>query len=60
MVISEMAMFGTATAAEEGVLHSFRVGIHLRQVLAKCHVAVTFSMPITYPSGVTGALVTEL
>lgn len=60
MVISEMAMFGTATAAEQRVIHTFRVGIHLRRVLAKRHAAVIFRVPITCPSGVTGARVTEL
>lgn len=60
MVILDMATFGTATAAEVGVIHTLEVIIHQRRVLVKHHAAVIFRVAVTCPSGVTGAPVTEL
>ena len=60
MVISEMVTFGTAMVAEDPVIHTLEVVIHPQRVSAKCHAAAIFSIVITYPSGVTGVVVTEL
>ena len=60
MAISEMATFGTAMLAEDGVMHTFRVSIHPRRVLAKCHAAVIFRVAIASLFGATGAVVMEL
>lgn len=55
-----MATFGTATLAEQAVIHTFRVDIHPRWVSAKCHAVAIFSLGITCPFGVTGTVVMEL
>ena len=60
MAISEMATFGTAMPAEDGVMHPFRVSIHPRRVSAKCHAAVIFRVAIASPFGAIGAVVMGL
>lgn len=60
MVISEMVTFGTAMLAEDPVIHTLEVVIHIHWVSAKYHAAVIFRVTITCPSGVTGVVVTEL
>ena len=59
-VISDMAAFGTAMVAEDPVIHTLEVVIHTQWVSAKCHAAAIFSLVLTCPSGVTGAVVTDL
>ena len=59
LVILEMVTFGTATLAEDPVIHTMEVVIHPRRVSAKCHAVAIFRVTITYPSGVTGVVVME-
>ena len=56
--MSELVTFGTAMVAEDPVIHTLEVVIHPRWVSAKRHAAAIFSLVITCPSGVTGAVVT--
>ena len=60
MVISEMATFGTAMAAENGVIHTLEVVIHPQWVSAKRHAAAIFRVAIICPFGVTGVVATDL
>ena len=46
--------------AEDPVIHTLEVVIHIHWVSAKYHAAVIFRVTITCPSGVTGVVVTEL
>ena len=59
-VISEMATFGTAMAAEDTVIHTLEVVIHPQWVSAKRHAAAIFRVAIICPFGVTGAVATDL
>ena len=58
LVVLEMVTSGTAMVAEDPVIHTLEVVIHPRWVSAKRHAAAIFSLVITCPSGVTGAVVT--
>ena len=60
LVISEMATFGTAMAAEDPVIHTLEVVIHPQWVSAECHAAAIFRVAIICPFGVTGTVATDL
>lgn len=54
-----MAIFGTVTDVVVNVTPILAVATHPRPVSVECTAVVTLGIRVTYPSGVTGVMVTD-